>query len=286
MTLPAAPQVGPVGAYGLHLEGVEAARTLLVPAEHHWPTFQVRSELGKPPWRESDLVTDSKAELRLQTGGEILIERDDGVVVFTTLRPIAEWELVHPYLAPVAAVAGYWFGRESFHAGAFVVDGAAWAVLGQREAGKSTLLASLALRGITVISDDMLILDGVVPFAGPRSIDLRSAAARHLGVGEPLGVVGARERWRLQLDPMTASEPLRGWIFPAWGDRLDVSELSPHERVARLGSQRGVRLPAKDPARLLDLAALPACELRRPRDWAALEPATDLLLNFVRGRSA
>jgi hypothetical protein len=286
MTPPAAPQVGPIGAYGLRLEGVEAARPLLVPAEPNWPTFHVRSQVGKPPWRDSDVVTESRAELRLQTGGEILIDREDGVVVFTTQRRIVERELIHPYLAPVAAVAGYWFDRESFHAGAFVVDGAAWAVLGEREAGKSTLLASLALRGITVLSDDMLILDGVVPFAGPRSIDLRSAAARHLGVGESLGVVGARERWRLQLDPMTPSGALRGWIFPAWGDRVEASELTPHERVARLGSQRGVRLPAKDPARLLDLAALPACELRRPRDWDALEPATDLLLDVVRGCSA
>lgn len=286
MTLPAAPHAGPVGAYGLRLEGVEAGRRLLVPADPDWPTFRIRSQVGKPPWRESDVVTNSKAELRLQTGGEIRIQREDGLVVFTTQRPIEEWELIHPYLAPVAAVVGYWFDRESFHAGAFVVDGAAWAVLGEREAGKSTLLASLALRGIAVVSDDMLILDASVPLAGPRSIDLRSAAARHLGVGEPLGIVGARERWRLRLGPLTASAVLRGWIFPAWGDRVETSELAPHERVARLGAQRGVRLPAKDPTRLLDLAALPAWELRRPRDWDALDAADQLLLDLVRSRSA
>ena len=285
MTLPTAPHEGPVGAYGLRLEGVEAGRPLLVPADPHWPTFQIRSEVGEPPWRQSDVVTDSEAELRLQTGGEVRIERD-GLVLFTTRRLVEGWELIHPYLAPVAAVAGYWFDRESFHAGAFVVDGAAWAVLGERDAGKSTLLASLALRGVTVLSDDMLILDGVAPFAGPRSIDLRSAAARHLGVGEPLGIVGARERWRLRLGPITASAALRGWIFPVWGNQTDVSELTPHERVARLGSQRGLRLPAKDPARLLDLAALPAWELRRPRDWDALDAATNLILDLVRSRSA
>jgi hypothetical protein len=213
------------------------------------------------------------------------MQRATGLVVFTLQRRLREWELVHPYLAPVAAVAGYWFDRESFHAGAFVVDGAAWAVLGVREAGKSTLLASLALRGITVVSDDMLILDADMPLAAPRAIDLRPSAAHHLGVGEPLGIVGARERWRLRLGPVVEIAPLRGWIFPAWGDRVEVSALSPHERIARLSAQRGLRLRARDPTRLLDLASLSAWELRRPRDWDDLDASTDLLLDLVRGSS-
>jgi hypothetical protein len=285
MMLPTAPHEGPVGAYGLRLEGVGAARSLLVPADPNWPTLEIRSEVGSPPWRDSDVVSDSEAKLRLQTGGEIRMKRESGLVVFTMQRRLREWELVHPYLAPVAAVAGYWFDRESFHAGAFVVDGAAWAVLGVREAGKSTLLASLALRGIAVVSDDMLILDGEMPFAAPRAIDLRPSAAQQLGVGEPLGVVGARERWRLRLGLVRDATPLRGWIFPAWGDRVEASELSPHERIARLSAQRGLRLHARDPTRLLDLASLPAWELRRPRDWDDLDASTDLLLDLVRSSS-
>ena len=137
------------------------------------------------------MVTGSAAQLRLQTGGEMRIEREPGLVVFRMRRPLSESELIHPYLAPVAAVAAYWFDRESFHAGAFVVDSGAWGVVGEREAGKSTLLASLAPRGITILTDDMLILDGNVPFPAPRSIDLRPAAAQHFGVGEPLGIMGS-----------------------------------------------------------------------------------------------
>jgi hypothetical protein len=285
MMLPRAPHAGPVGAYGLRLEGVGAARSLLVPADPNWPTLEIRSEVGSPPWRDSDVVSDSEAKLRLQTGGEIRMKRASGLVVFTMQRRLGEWEVVHPYLAPVAAVAGYWFDRESFHAGAFVVDGAAWGVLGVREAGKSTLLAGLALRGIAVVSDDMLILDGDMPFAAPRAIDLRPSAAHRLGVGEPLGVVGARERWRLRLGPVGDTAPLRGWIFPAWGDRVEAFGLSPHERIARLSAQRGLRLQARDPTRLLDLASLPAWELRRPRDWDDLDASTDLLLDLVRSSS-
>jgi hypothetical protein len=282
MMPPTGPQERPLGAYGLRLEGIGAARSLLVPADPNWPTLEMRSEIGSPPWRDSDIVSDADAKLRLQTGGEIRMERATGLVVFTMQRPLGEREMIHPYLAPVAAVAGYWFDRESFHAGAFVADGSTWAVLGVREAGKSTLLAALALRGITVVSDDMLILDAGTPFAAPRVIDLRPSAAHHLGVGESLGIVGARERWRLQLGPVEHTFPLRGWIFPEWGDRVEASGLSPPERIARLSAQRGLRLRAKDPSRLLDLASLPAWELRRPREWDDLDASTDLLLDLVR----
>jgi hypothetical protein len=285
MSSPAAPYEGPIGAYGLRLEGIGEARSLLSPADPSWPAFHIHSRVDEPPWRDFDVVTDSEAELMLKTGGEIRIVREPGDVIFSTERRVSDEALVHPYLAPVAAVAGYWFDRESFHAGSFVVDGSAWAVLGEREAGKSTLLASLALRGVTVLSDDMLILDGDVPFAAPRSIDLRPAAARRLGVGQSLGVVGARERWRLRLGPDTEPTTLRGWIFLAWGEGVEMSPVKPHERITRLGAQRGVRLPPKDPARLIDLAALPAWELRRPRAWESLDHAADVLLDLVGGRS-
>jgi hypothetical protein len=274
----------PVGAYGLRLEGVDA-RPLLVPADPGWPSFHVRSQVAAPPWRDSDVVTDATADLRLQTGGEIVMERDPGLVVFRLERRLTDSELVHPYLAPVAAVAAHWFDRESFHAGAFVLDDATWGVIGEREAGKSTLLAGLALRGTPVLTDDMLIVDGDLPLPAPRSIDLRPSAAQHFGVGEPLGVVGARERWRLRLAPIAESAPLRGWVFLSWGDRVETSPLTAQTRVARLGAQRGLRLAPRDPARLLDLAALPAWELRRPPEWDRLDSTIDALLDRV-GSSA
>ena len=272
---------GPIGAYGLRLVGVDGSRADLVSADTRWPTFHIRSEVHAPPWCERDVVDDFTAELRLQTGGEIRIDREGGRVVFRMERPLPDQELIHPYLAPVAAVAAHWFDRESFHAGAFVLDGGAWGVVGERGAGKSTLLASLALRGIAVLSDDMLILDGDVPFPAPRSIDLRPSAAQHFGVGRPLGIVGTRERWRLRLAPIAESPPLRGWVFLSWSDRVEASRVPPQTRVARLGAQRGLRLTPRHPARLLDLATLPAWELRRPPDWDRQDASTDVLLQLI-----
>ena len=70
---------------------------------------------------------------------------------------------------PPAAVFARWRGLETLHGGAFVDDrGGAWAVLGDRGAGKSSLLAALALAGHEVVADDLLVLDGGDCFAGPE----------------------------------------------------------------------------------------------------------------------
>jgi hypothetical protein len=185
---------------------------------------------------------------------------------------------VHPYLAPAAAVIARWMGRESMHAGAFAVDGRALGVVGTREAGKSSTLAWLARDGIDVLCDDMLIVDGPRPLAGPRSIDLRRDAAERLGAGEPIGVTGARERWRLRLAPLARGATLAGWVFLAWGERVEVRQLPGPERLARLAAERGLRLPPARPDALLELTSLPAWELRRPRGWESLPAAADRLL--------
>ena len=103
---------------------------------------------------------------------------------------------MHPYLAPVALVMARWLGREGFHGGGIVAGGGVWGVLGDKTAGKSTTLAWLAREGVGVVSDDVLVIDGGTALAGPRSVDLREEAAERLGVGEPMGRVGQRERWR------------------------------------------------------------------------------------------
>ena len=95
---------GEVGAYGLRLENVERARPLLVPAPSTWPR---------------------------QNGGEIVLDRGREKATFVVPRRLRTAELVHPLLAPVAAVMAYWLGRESFHASAFVADGRVWALIGE-----------------------------------------------------------------------------------------------------------------------------------------------------------
>jgi hypothetical protein len=271
---------GAFGAYGLRLSNVERARRFLAPARASWPHLEIKRRLGEgehgPEW-----LTETHARLELQTGGEIHIDRVRGRATYVVPRRLRAAELVHPLLAPVAAVMAYWLGRECFHAGGFVAGGRAWGVVGERGLGKSTTIAELALAGVPIVGDDLLVVGDRNVFAGPRAVDLRGDAAARLGVGESLGVVGARERWRLQLPATKPEVPLGGWIFLAWGDRVETASVPGSERLVRLHAGRGIKLPPRDPGWLLELASLPAWELRRPRSWRSAGDALERLLDTV-----
>jgi len=273
----------PQGAYGIRLSGLDGAAELLVDVDPEAPAYAVAAEVGTSD-AETERVDDREAVLRLRSGGDIRISRDEGRVRFRVPHPVRPDELVHPYLAPAAAVIARWMGRESMHAGAFTAGGVAVGVVGTREAGKSSTLAWLAAHGVDVLCDDMLIVDGDRPLPGPRSIDLRADAAERLGAGEAIGMTGARERWRLRLGPTDGAATLRGWVFLGWGDRVEARPLPGPERLARLAAERGLRLPPARPEALLELTSLPAWELSRPRDWASLPQAADLLLELASAR--
>jgi hypothetical protein len=268
-----------VGAYGIRLHGVDAAADLLVPVGDGAPAYAVRSELGHGEAPEEH-VDAREARLRLRSGGEIRVDRDAGEIVFRVPHPVRPDELVHPYLAPAAAVIARWAGRESVHAGAFAAGGLVWGIVGTRESGKSSTLAWLAREGAEILCDDMLILAGSEPLVGPRSIDLRADAAGRLEAGEPIGVTGARERWRLRVGPAAPGRTLAGWVFLAWGDEVGVRRLPASERIPRIAAERGLRLPPVRPEGLLELAALPAWELSRPRRWESLPASAERLLEL------
>jgi hypothetical protein len=191
-------------------------------------------------------------------------------------------ELVHPFLAPAAAVVAHWLQRLSFHAGAFVSDGGVWALVGAREAGKSSTLAWLALHDHPIVADDVLVLEDGSAFAGPRSIDLREDTADRLEVGRALGVVGARHRWRVTLPQIDPELPFHGWVFLDWGDGIDARRLSGSDCLRRLIQNLTLRVSSTSPASLLELATLPAWELRRPRDWGVMTASAERLLVLTR----
>jgi hypothetical protein len=280
--LPAADGSGPGGAYGFRLSGIDGARKLLVDAAPDWPAIRIEREVGRATGH-GDFLDGDRAAIRLENGGEILLERRAATALFRMPAATSDHEIVHPYLAPAAAIAARWHGRESFHAGAFVTAGGAWALLGDKGAGKSSTLAALASRGHTILCDDVLVVADEVGLAGPRTLDLRGEPARHFGVGRPLGKIGARERWRVQLGQSPAAAALRGWFFLAWGDRVELEPLGPAQRLVRLAGGRAVRVPSTTPEALLTLASFPAWELRRPRGWDSLDPSLDRLLAAASG---
>jgi hypothetical protein len=268
------------GAYGFRLNGLPEAADLLVDAPPAWPDLEIQRapDSQGPP---ADRVGPERAELRLLSGGWVGIDRAPGRAVYHLPRPVDDGALVHPYLAPVALISARWLGRESFHAGAFVADGGVWALLGDKEAGKSTTLAWLEAQGHSVVCDDALILDGVTALAGPRTIDLRAESARRLGIGEALGTVGVRERWRVPLGAIAAELPFRGWVQLEWGDAVAVATVRGAARLPALIPHRGVRLEPPRPEALVDYAALPHLTLRRPHGWDSLREGAERLLDAI-----
>ena len=268
------------GAYGFRLVGVDAARDLLVDAPGDWPalTLEHSPPAGGAP--AMDRLGPDRGELTLHRGW-VTIEREPLRVSFRLPERPPARDLVHPYLAPAAAVAARWARRESFHAGAVIAGDGAWAVLGDKESGKSTTLAHLALAGHGVVADDLLVVDRDRVLAGPRCIDLREASAAHLGAGEALGVVGVRERWRLALGAVPISVPLRGWVTLAWSDSVGVDVLRGAGRMLALLPFRSVQVAPEAPEALVDLSSLPVLRLRRPRRWDALDAAAERLLDAI-----
>lgn len=273
-------------AYGLRIRGLEHARWLLRTVAPELCRVTISRGAGRAagPTR----LDPDRATLRLGDAGVgLALDRRARTAEFTGPW-VATHDLVHPYLGPVATVFGRWLGRESYHAGAFAAAGRAWAITGPKEAGKSTLLAALAGAGYDVLADDLMIVDREMAFAGPRALDLRRPPVAPLSEELPCTVVRGGERWRLALGGCPPAMPLGGWIYLAWGERLQAEALSARERLALLAARRGWPRLRSEPEVLLTLACLPAWRVTRPRCWDALVDTVALLGALAReapGRS-
>ena len=240
-----------LGCYGIRLRGLDGAADLLVELPDDAPEYAVAAEIGRAA-DEHEHVDDERAELRLRSGGQIVVDRNAQTVLYRVPHPVRDDELVHPYLAPAAAVINRWQGRESIHAGAFAVDGRALGVVGTREAGKSSTLAYLALNGTDVLCDDMLIVDGDHPLAGPRSIDLRADAAQRFEAGEAIGMTGrASAGDSSSARPRQPRRSSAGSSSPG-ATRSRRASCSARERIPRIAEERGLRLPPVAPGLAAD----------------------------------
>jgi hypothetical protein len=269
-----------LGAYGLRLSGVSGLDEFLVDAPAGWTPVELVLRSGTVETSEG-WTEGRRARFVTLSGGLIELDLDRGEAILTAANvPTAE-EIVHPYLSSVGAMAGYLKAQESFHAAAVEVAGGAWGVVGDREAGKSSTLAAFTVAGFPLICDDTLVVSAGAALAGPRSIDLREDAARALGLGEELGVVGTRERWRLHVGPVEPEVELRGWIFLEWGDELEVEPLAVPDVLSRLLKQRAVKLPPREPEAMLELASLGGLLLRRPRGLYGLTATVDAVVTSI-----
>ena len=212
--------------------------------------------------------------------GSITVDRATMTVTITSETPLDDRIVVHPYLAFPMSVVSHWLGRQSFHAGAFVWDGVLYGVAGTKGAGKSSTLAWLAGRGAPVVTDDLLVLDDLTAFAGPRCVDLREDAGPRLG-GTDLAQPGPRSRWRITAAAVPSEHRLGGMLYLAWGDGIAVDRLDLDDRLAHLYAHRVIRRGTADAEAFLDLATLPAWRFTRPRELDQIDDAGAQLLRAL-----
>lgn len=271
-------------AYGLCFEGLSGAG-LLPPGSERYPKVFIRQQPGTPPGGAARTLESDRARIPLLDGSHVVtISRQQASAVYHGPK-IAPDELVHPHLVAPAVVHSRWRGREAFHAGGVVLDGGAWVIIGQAQAGKSTLLAALAARGAEVLADDLVVVEGLYAFAGPRSIDLRSALPAALGGAPALSRSRRESRLRMALGPIAPRVPLRGWLFLGWGE-AELAPIGPAECLARLAAWRSAPELDSDPGHLLALAGLPAFTLCRQRGWDALQRRVQTLAERLTGAPA
>ncbi len=268
------------GAYGLRLSAPVEDRFLVdVPADV--PEWELEWRTGTYQEGEPERVSEDEAVVNLQPAGRAHIQRDQRrSTLYLPDEPKTEaWP--HPHLSSTAVVAGRWLGRQSFHAGSFVHEGKAWAILGEREDGKSSALAWLALHDIPVMADDIVIIDDGHVLAGPRCLDLRQSAKEHFGAGNYIGKIGTRERWRIALGATPYKAPFAGFIVLGWDAETATTTLSAAQRLPLLLSHRGLHVPEVDEMAWLTFLAHPMVELRRPQQWSAMDAAMSALLSAL-----
>ena len=255
------------GAYGLRIEGLdEVARWMpAVPADA--PLLRVSAVVG-PASDAPTYMDEQTADVALLGGGRMRARRGGEAVEFGMPELPSPADLLHPFLAPAAAITWRWLGEEALHAGVVQIGDIAVLLFGAKEAGKSTTLTWLAQHAETpVLSDDLAIVVGRRVFAGPRSIDLRAAS----WVPPDLPSVRGGDRVRLALGPAPPSLPVGGSVFLEWGPRDALMTMPPAARLGALGRQRMFARLATDEMALLDLAALPTFTLVRPRAIEGVE---------------
>jgi hypothetical protein len=273
------------GAYGFRLEYPSWAEGVpdLVDVGSDAPTITFR-------WRDActavthDHANHETAALGARGGSSFYADRNAASVTFDIPgRPDPD-ALIHPLGTAPLAVFARWRGDVTLHAGGFASNRGAWMVGGRREAGKSTTLAALATRGYPIIADDLFAVQDRMVWCGPRCIDLRPDAAERFPEARDLGGVGTRPRFRLLSAAAPPTLPLRGLFLLEWHERpmVDVLPMHAAARLAWLHSLDYIGLMGPlPPLQILDLAALPAWIVRRPRDWRATDDAIDIMLRLT-----
>jgi hypothetical protein len=238
---------------------------------------------------DRELVSPERVLLGRRGAAVLDVRRDPPTITLDFPDPVAPEAIVHPLLTPPIAILARWRGDLTLHAGAFLADGRAWGVIGEREAGKSTTLARLAERGCPILADDLLVLDQTTVYAGPACIDLRPDVAELIPGTQFLGDIAGRPRHRLSAPAAPAKAELGGFFLLDWSEEetVAVEPLDAQETLRIIYGQEYIGLlGAADPKKILELLGMPAWRVRRPADWRISGEVLDRILEVTGGQGA
>jgi hypothetical protein len=235
------------------------------------------------------LIEPDRVMLRERGKSLLDVRRDPPSIALDFAETVTPEVVVHPVLTPPIAILARWRGDLTLHAGSFFANDRAWAVVGAREAGKSTTLARLAERGYPLLADDLLVLDEDVVRAGPACIDLRPDVAERMPEARPLGEVGNRPRYRLTAPPGPPRAKIGGFFLMDWSEDASFElELIPPTDALRVVYEQeymGLMGPA-EPGKILDLLGTPMWRVRRPRDWRVEDECINRILEVTEAGAA
>jgi hypothetical protein len=269
------------GAYGLRIGGVDAPR-LLTEVDPRLPSLELTLDTALADDRRETFGED-RAEIELIDGGWVSLDRS-GHAHFVLPFPVPPEEVVHPWMVPAAATFNGWLGRQVLHGGAVAADGRAVAILGDKGAGKSSLLAELAVRGdIEILADDLVVMEDGHVFPGPRCIDLRPESSQARAARPDQRLVRDGTRLRLELEPSAAVSRLTAIVVLGWTDDDDVrlTALRASDGLAAVLPHTLGWLGIGPAGRLLDLLGVPVWLLTRARDWSTMPEAGDRLCDLL-----
>jgi hypothetical protein len=267
------------GAWGYAWSGMGDAGHLLNETPPGWPQVKVSLSYSDAHPAIEQVWDDERAEFNLRSGGRMTLNKGVSGVRLCLPRPIPAECVVQPHLSAAAATFAIWAGDGALHGGAFIHANRAWALVGDKGAGKSSTLGQLAKAGCPILSDDLVVCRRGSVLAGPRSVDLRPDAASALGAGRNIGVVGTRERWRLDVPDAPAATPLGGVVRLGWHDRTSMTRIPLEERLALVLSNGPLPIPPQPSSATLEFAGSPGFAWNRPRDWDLADEAVANLLD-------
>jgi hypothetical protein len=226
-------------------------------------------------------VEDDRVALLTRGGTGILVRRDPPEIAILAPLEISPEALVHPVLTVPLSILARWRGDVALHGGGFHHADAAWGVIGERTAGKSSMLGLLGDRGVPIVADDLLVIDDGWVRAGPACVDLRPDVAPYMPAARDLGVVGSRPRHRLATPPAPGRSRLGGIFVLEWHDDPEpaLTVMPMAERLQRLYKHESIALMGfAPPGKVLELLGVPMWRFARRRDWAATDAAVAGLL--------